>query len=198
MSAIMGVLLAVAYKAPPGPVTIETFRRGCAGGLAPALAFQGGALMGNLILAGVALFGAHLVVADSRLALLTQIVGAALLVHLGLSALHGAPTADEGRRGDESTSSLRGVLLGTTISLANPVALLFWFALAHRAVGTGGDQGSFLAGFTVGLTLTSLAIAIAAALAHQRLSPRLIRLVGQGCGLAMILFGLRMGAELLY
>lgn len=198
MSAIMGVLLAVAYKAPPGPVTIETIRRGCVGGIAPALALQGGALLGNLLLAGVAIIGVQMLVVDTRLALLVQLMGSGLLLYLGLAALR-APAIEESEQHvrPTPTSPLRGVTVGVMISLANPVALLFWFALSQRAAGVGGDPRSFLAGFTVGLAFASLGIALLAALAHQWLSPRLLLLTGRGCGLAMIAFGLQMGAGLL-
>jgi hypothetical protein len=54
---VLGIVIGVAYIATPGPVNIETIRRGVMGGFRVALAIQLGALIGDLTYALVALAG---------------------------------------------------------------------------------------------------------------------------------------------
>ena len=45
---IAGAIMAISLSAPPGPVTMETVRRGLRGGFRPALFVQLGSVIGDL------------------------------------------------------------------------------------------------------------------------------------------------------
>ena len=47
-TAIAGAIMAISLSAPPGPVTMETVRRGLRGGFRPALFVQLGSVIGDL------------------------------------------------------------------------------------------------------------------------------------------------------
>jgi threonine/homoserine/homoserine lactone efflux protein len=52
MNILICALMGLAYVAPPGPVNLETVRRGVAGGFRAGLVLQLGAVLGDLLYAG--------------------------------------------------------------------------------------------------------------------------------------------------
>src|SRR5688572_3629348 len=87
MNLLLGIILGVAYIVPPGPVNIETVRRGITGGVRAALAIQLGALLGDLAYAALALAGVGLFLEHKGVQLLLGVVCVGALVMLGWSAL---------------------------------------------------------------------------------------------------------------
>src|SRR5262245_33133368 len=87
MDVLLGIMLGVAYVVPPGPVNIETVRRGLTGGFRVALALQLGALIGDMVYAILAVAGAGLLLNHTATQSLLGIIGVGLLLCLGYSAL---------------------------------------------------------------------------------------------------------------
>ena len=87
MEVLLGVMMGVAYVVPPGPVNIETARRGLTGGFPAALAMQLGAVIGDTTYAVLALAGVGLVLTHALAQALLGIVGTGLLLYLGWSGL---------------------------------------------------------------------------------------------------------------
>src|SRR5512138_656777 len=87
MNAALAIMLGLAYVASPGPVNIETLRRGLVGGFRVALALQLGSLIGDLFWAMLVLAGVRLLLTHAAAQTVLSIAGAALLLYLGCSAL---------------------------------------------------------------------------------------------------------------
>src|SRR5437870_5605061 len=138
MNIMLGVLMGVAYVIPPGPVNIETMRRGLTGGFRVALAMQLGAVTGVMVYAILALTGAGLLLVHPVAQSLLGIAGTGLLLYLGWSALHSwraiaslmACPASKAAIRERPTppSKQRSFWTGVAISVANPCGMAFWMS----------------------------------------------------------------------
>jgi chemosensory pili system protein ChpE len=202
MTAVLGFLLGLAYVASPGPVNIETLRRGLAGGVRPALALQVGSLVGDLLWAALALAGVGLVLTHALAQTILGVAGAALLLVFGWSALQGraaiaaitSEPASGGRPPQLAPMDTRRTLwTGAAIATANPLAPIFWVSVMGSLGGSTQHPLAFLGGFAVGELVVGGGIALLVGLWHTRLTPRLLRVATSGCGLALIGYGLMVG-----
>src|SRR5713226_8419186 len=82
-TALAGAIMAISMSAPPGPVTMETVRRGLGGGFRPALFVQLGSVIGDLTWCGVALLGLAPLVQVAWIRVVLSVVGVGLLLYLG-------------------------------------------------------------------------------------------------------------------
>jgi chemosensory pili system protein ChpE len=203
MNAALAIMLGLAYVASPGPVNIETLRRGLVGGFRVALALQLGALCGHLFWASLALAGVGLILTHAAAQAVLGIAGTAILVYLGCSALRSWRTiaAVASRAGDPTAqarpaapTTWRMAWTGAAIATANPFGPAFWLSIGG-AMGQGAQQhpATFLGGFFVGALLATVGIALLVGIGHARITPRLVRLATSGCGLALIGCGLMVG-----
>jgi len=201
MEIVIGVLMGLVYVAPPGPINVETLRRGLAGGVGVALALQLGALVGDLGYALLALRGASLVGAHSPLAVLLGLASTALLLYLGGSSLRAGyrqPATQAAGMATEqpiSVFSWRACLLtGATLSLANPYAAAYWLALGSTALQQTHDHPApFLMGFLLSDLLWVLGFPLLIGWSRTMLGPSFFRWISIACSVGLISFGLALG-----
>jgi chemosensory pili system protein ChpE len=203
MNGALAIMLGLAYVASPGPVNIETLRRGLVSGFRVALALQLGSLLGHLFWACLALAGVGLLLTYAAAQTILGIVGTALLLYLGCSALRSwrtiaavaSPTGDSTTQGRPAAPTARRMVwTGAAIATANPFGPAFWLSIGG-AMGQGAQQHplTFLGGFFLGALLAAVGIALLVGIGHARITPRLVRLATSGCGLALIGCGLMVG-----
>lgn len=202
-TALSGALIALSFAAPPGPVAMETMRRGLRGGFGPALRVQLGSIIGDLTWCLAALIG---------LAPLTQVAwvrgalglaGIAVLLYLGVAGLRDAarpPVIDTTRPSAHQRGAFRS---GLWISMANPMAVGYWLGIggALAAAGLIGQSLPQTFGFVVGFVaaVVGWAFLMAGLVRWGRplITPTLYRWVSLACGLTLIAFGLALAAQLL-
>lgn len=190
---VEGLLLGLAYVLPPGPVTTETVRRSLRGGLPAALAVQLGAVAGDfvyalLILAGLATFLKHPAAQTTA-----GLLGAALLLALGISALRTSTVSQEPLASDNPpgapASLCRLAGIGLFVSLMNPFAAGFWITVGSTAATTH----TWLAGFMTGSLLASLFTALLVGQLQMQRHGRWSRRISVACGGLLIAFSLKLG-----
>jgi threonine/homoserine/homoserine lactone efflux protein len=193
---ITGFLMGAAYVLPPGPVTVETVRRSLLGGLRPALAVQFGAVAGRLIWAvlGIGGLGRVLGHADARFWL--GLLGAALLIFLGSTALRDGlragstlRVAHDHRRDPGSRALWRPVAAGFALALVNPYAVMFWLSVGR----TLDRSATALGGFVLGSLGASVLTALAVGQVQTQRAQRLARWVWSGCGGLLVVLGVQLG-----
>jgi len=200
----VGVMMGVAYVVPPGPVNIETLRRGLTGGFPVALAMQLGAVIGDTAYAVLALAGAGLLLTHTVAQALLGIVGTGLLLYLGWSGLSSwrgivslvaQPAAAAALQVRPASLSTRHTFwTGVAISVANPYVIAFWLSVGGTIIQDPQRHGAeFLGGFFLGSLLLSLTIALLVGRCRSCLTPRFFQYASCGCGLALIGFGLSLG-----
>ena len=199
---VPGILMGVAFAAPPGAVTAETFRRGARGGFALALRVQLGSLIGDATYALLALAGLAALAQNPGLQFVLGSFGALFLLYLAWSSFQSAfaPVAmisegtpfGGGLANDERRSAF---LSGMGISLANPWAIAFWLslggALASLGVAVAGPFAIafFFASFMLGAALWSFALAVFVGRMHSLMRPAFFRVVSIVCAVALGGFG---------
>ena len=85
----MAVFMGIVYKASPGPVNIETLRRGTSDGSSAALAVQLGSLVGHLVYAPLAIGGISIITNTPFVRIVLSSLSVLLLLYLGFSAIRG-------------------------------------------------------------------------------------------------------------
>jgi chemosensory pili system protein ChpE len=199
MDLTSGLILAFAYVAAPGPIIVETLRRGVSGGFAGSLAVQTGSAIGIITYAGLALMGAGLAPQTSLWQLAVGAAGVIMLLYLGIVTIRTGRTLTL-RPAQVSTgrAATRGAFwTGAALSLANPLDIVFWLSIGSRAMAGNDSPGHpFFTGFLLGCVLTSLGVAAIAGFCRSRLAGKPALAVSWVCGLALIGFGLRLGVSL--
>lgn len=195
---VEGLLLGLAYVLPPGPVTTETARRSVAGGVPAALAVQMGAVGGDLCYALLMLGGLSQLLSEPAVHWTAGLLGAALLLVLGISALRTGATeapdvAAEAAGAPASPWRLAGV--GLLVSAMNPLAAGFWLTAGSTAMAA---SASWLTGFMAGSLLASALTALVVGRLRGQGAGRRARWVSLACGCLLIAFGLRQGWSLFH
>ncbi len=200
---LTGAMIAISFSAPPGPVTMETIRRGLRGGFSPALNVQLGSIIGDFMWFMIALIGlgqlAQIAVVRGALA----IAGVGLLLYLGFCGIRDAFKAaklDQAGAIDTQHGAFRS---GMAISIANPMAMGYWLSIGGTLVATGvagqsgGQTASFVFGFVAGTFLWAFIMALAVRFGKQILQPNLFRVINFGCGAALMIFGITLASQML-
>ncbi len=195
--AFIGIVMGIAFAAPPGVVTAETFRRGVRGGFPLAFGVQLGSLIGDATFALLALAGLAALAQNSFLQSTLGFVGAAFLLYLAWSSFQSAISPVTIIGDGELKAARRGAFLtGLALSLTNPWAIAFWLSLGGALVSIGLTNASarqvafFFASFMLGSALWALFLSFAIARVRRWIRPMLFRIVSIISGLALGTFGL--------
>lgn len=210
-------MMGLAFAAPPGAVTAETFRRGMRGGFPLAFGVQLGSLIGDATYALLALAGLAAIAQQRTIQLALGAAGALFLLYLAWSSFSTARSANvpghaERRSLAETPRPWRGsevsprlgdhgrkrvaFLSGMTLSLTNPWGIVFWLSLGGALASLGlvdpsGEQVAFFfASFMLGSMAWALILSVAIAKVRHWISPTVFRLITIACGLALGAFGL--------
>ena len=198
----VGILMGLAFAAPPGAVTAETFRRGVRGGFPLAFGVQLGSLVGDATYAALALAGLAALAQNPTLEFALGALGAMFLMYLAWSSFQTARvdlSVFSARSEPHNLTGLerRGAFLtGLAISLTNPWAIAFWLSLGGVLVTLGLTGASaqqvavFFASFMLGSALWAVVLSFAIARVRKWIRPVTFRFVSVVCGLALGAFGI--------
>ncbi len=198
-----GILMGIAFAAPPGAVTAETFRRGLRGGFAHAFRVQLGSLIGDAFYALLALAGLAALVANPILKIALGAFGAIFLIYLAWNSIR---SARPDLAGFANLPGLeRGAFLsGMAISLANPWAIAFWLSLGGALSSLGLVRASaeqiafFFASFLLGAAVWALVLSLAIARVRGWMRPAIFSAVSIVCGVALGAFGIGAASQVLF
>lgn len=149
---LLGLLCGLVFNVAPGPVLVETLRRGLVGGYRPALAVQVGSLVGDVTWAVIGVTGIATVMQLDALRVPLGVAGTIYLLWLAIDAWRSAARADQPR---EAPTRAGPFVTGALLSLTNVQNVALWSALASVVhVGLGGAHGAaastcFVAGFMI-------------------------------------------------
>jgi len=195
-TAVAGMLMAITLSAPPGPVAMETVRRGMRGGFRPALYVQLGSVIGDMTWCGLALAGLAPLVQVAWVRVLLSVAGVGVLLYLGAAGVRDAvkskgPSVDLTKAPDQRGAFRSGV----AISMANPMAIGYWITIGGTLVAAGiaGTSAAQTAAFLLGYVGATLAWCFVMALAvrwgKRLLKPIVFRWVTFACSASLLVFG---------
>src|SRR5574337_127971 len=100
---LTGAMIAISFSAPPGPVAMETIRRGLRGGFSPALNVQLGSIIGDFMW------------------FMLAVIGVGQLPHLGYCGMRDAFKSAKLDQAGASETRKGAFRSGMAISIANPM-----------------------------------------------------------------------------
>ena len=200
LTALTGAVMAISFCAPPGPVALETIRRGLRGGFGPALQVQLGSIVGDVTWCALALVGLAPLVQVAWVRALLSVTGVGVLVYLGTAGLREALAsrpALAGANADAGPPPRQGAFRsGMAISMANPTAVGYWLSVGGALVAAGvagttaGQTTAFILGFIGGTITWAFLTAFVVRWGRMLMTPRVFRLVNLGCSAALLVFGI--------
>ena len=191
--------IAVLVSLTPGPATALVVRSAALRGRREALHVVLGNSTGIMMWALASVLGISALVAASEAAFVAlKVVGAAVLVVLGLQALRGRGTEAESHDAGRAARTAYGN--GLVTSFANPKLAVFFIALFPQFVADG--QSVLLTTLAMAIVLvavdlvwfTLLAFVVARA-RHAVMGSTIARRIERTCGAVMIGLGVRVALE---
>ena len=206
LTAVTGAIMAISFCAPPGPVTMETIRRGLRGGFGPALQVQLGSIVGDMTWCALALLGLAPLVQVPWVRVVLSVAGVGVLVYLGglgiRDAIRFKPATVTAE--DKPETMGRGAFRsGVAISMANPTAVGYWLSVGGALVAAGvagttvPQTASFVTGFVAGTIAWAFLTAFVVRWGRVLMTPRVFRLVNLGCSAALLIFGITLAWTML-
>ncbi len=203
-TALSGALIAISFSAPPGPVAMETIRRGLRGGFGPALQVQLGSIIGDVTWCSLALLGLAPLAQIPGVRAVLSVAGVGLLLYLGALGIRDAFRAPVVQP-TEASSPRRGAFRsGWAISMANPMAVGYWLSVGGALVAagvvgaTGAQTVSFITGFVGGTLAWAFVVAFAVRWSKRIVTPAIVRAVTFTCGAFLVFFGLTLASQMLW
>lgn len=155
--------MGIAFAAPPGIVTAETFRRGVSRGFPAALSVQLGALIGDATYCLLALAGVAVLIQNPLTQRILGIVSVLFLFYLAISGIVSElraapantvhPTIEPPHHAAAKLPNQKNAFLtGMFLSLTNPWAIGFWLSLggtlaSYGALESNGSMALFFSSF---------------------------------------------------
>jgi chemosensory pili system protein ChpE len=199
---LAGAVIAISFSAPPGPVAMETIRRGLRGGFGPALHVQLGSIIGDMAWCVLALIGLAPLVQIDFIRLALGVAGVGLLIFLGTTGIRDAFKQSAPASSQIHDSGQGAFRSGMAISLANPQAVGYWLSVGGALVASGAVGGQpaqtagFITGFVSGTLLWAVCMAFAVRFGKRILHPLAFRAITFVCGIAMIVFGVVLATQM--
>lgn len=176
---LLGVAAGYAIAIPFGPIAILIVRTGVRQGLRAAAAAGAGTATADLIFATIAmLFGAAASALLAPILPAPRLVAGAALAVIAVRGLLSAPQAMDRETG-KAVSAGNTYVMFLGLTMLNPPTVIYFVSLAIALPEVSADFAS-RAAFVVGAFLSSLSwqevLALAGAMLHGRLTPRLQRI----------------------
>ena len=191
----VGFGLGFAVAAQLGPLSLFLIRSTLRGRLAVGLAIGAGIAVIDLTYAALGAAGAAPLLTIHGLRTVLGLIGAAVLLFLGLRTLWSAFRIRGGLESDEEVASpKRAFLTALGATASNPLTIASWaavFAAASTAsvAGSDGDAVLLVAGVGIGSLSWCSALACGVAATRRWVGPRLLKVVDAIAGLAIAGFG---------
>jgi len=194
---LFGIFMGIAFAAPPGIVTAETFRRGVSRGFPAALSVQLGSLIGDATYCVLALAGVAVLVQNPLTQRVLGIVSVFFLMYLAitgiLAELRTPPVPDH--PASVLPQRKNAFFTGMFLSLTNPWAIGFWLSLggtlaAYGAMESGNTMAVFFLSFFGACLVYAFAMAFLIGVTRKAIPPRLGKWISISCSAIIGILGI--------
>lgn len=207
---IFGVLMGIAFAAPPGVVMAETFRCGVSRGFPAALGVQLGSLIGDATWCLLALAGVAVLVQNPLTQRVLGIVSVLFLMYLAISGILSELRARARSATDspvqpgscDPPKHASAFVTGMLLSLTNPWAIGFWLSLggtlaSYGAMESGNSMALFFLSFFGTCLLFAFGMALLIGVTRKALPPTFGKWVSLACSAIIGILGIGVAAQVL-
>lgn len=197
--------LGITLAAPLGPVSIEMIKRGLTKGFLSSFSVRCGGVIGNALCLILSLAGLTKIAQSPMVSNGLTLIGATLLCYMGLKTWRQTSQSfslDTTNQTDQSGKN--GLFLGLYLSLANPIAFVFWPSIFAADMETSPgftlSNGNVMETFLVlipnlmilvGILLWGAGLAYLSSLGRKKLSEKRLVFVSRTSAVLLIAFGLK-------
>ena len=182
------ILLGVTLAAPIGPVSIEMIQRGLRGGFLPAFVVRAGAAVGNLLCLLVSYYGILQLNKNQFFITGLSVAASLLLIQRGFSYV-----ASNKKVMDLQTTETNnnGILVGLYLSIANPIAFVFWSGIMANSANSLDNGLAFNLLIIVGVLVWGLVFSLILSFGRSYVNTRTLLYVNKVAGLIMLYYGIK-------
>ncbi len=196
--------MGIAFAAPPGIVTAETFRRGVARGFPAALSVQLGSLIGDATYCVLALAGVAVLVQNPLTQRALGIVSVCLLMYLAITGIltELRVTQPFAVTTTEPPQRKNAFFTGMFLSLTNPWAIGFWLSLggtlaSYGAMESGNTMALFFFSFFGACLVYAFLMALLIGVTRKAIPPKLGKWISISCSVIIGVLGIGVAVQVL-
>lgn len=188
------MILGFSLAAPIGPMNMEVVKRGLTEGIRASWLVGLGGLSGDMILLVAIFFGFHQLLQNQLIQLLMYAFGVGMLIYLGVSSIQTALYKNIGPI-DNERHGKNSFFTGITISIANPISLVFWFGVYGTSLQIIRSNFSLtvalICSFAIilGLFLWNLQLVLIVHYSKKMLNEQILRGITFCAGILLLGFG---------
>ena len=179
------IVLGITLAAPIGPVSVETIRRGLKHGFFSALSVRFGAAIGNLIFLVISYYSISFLDQQNFAVIGLSILSLLLLLHRSYVCITASIQSLEF---NSSKAKNNGVLTGLFLSVANPIAFIFWSGIISNSQSSFNSNIIFNLLIIVGVMIWGIIFSFFLSVGKNYLTQKSLLYINRISGLIMLYY----------
>jgi threonine/homoserine/homoserine lactone efflux protein len=191
------IALGLSLAAPIGPMNIEVLKRGYTEGFLSSWLVGLGGLSGDILILLSIFFGLQDFMQNKLILYVMYLLGVVMLSYLGITSLKKAINKTFSEPECVQSNSSNSFFTGFTISLANPISLVFWFGVYGTSLQllttTHSIPFSILASFAIiaGLFLWNLNLVLTVYFSKKMMNVKVMRGITFIAGICLLFYSIQ-------
>lgn len=188
-------LLGLSLAAPIGPLNCAAIRRGLSQGFWGTFSVRFGGIIGNFLCLVIAYFGLGSFLTIPWVKMTSWILGSMLLIIMGVRSIR-ASFKEGAFVKEEDSSNRNAILLGLTLGIANPFAVVWWLGVFGATMSNTDVADLFtLSDFLtkcmifVGIFGWTFFLALSMAIGKHFMTEKRFQIISVIAGLSLVYFG---------
>jgi threonine/homoserine/homoserine lactone efflux protein len=183
------ILLGITLAAPIGPVSIEMIQQGLRGGFLPAFIVRLGAAIGNLLCLIISYYGILQLNKNQFVITALSIMASLLLIHRAYIYITSKINSLDLH--NVETNSNNGILVGLYLSIANPIAFIFWSGIMASSANSFDAGLAFNLLIIVGVLIWGVVFSLILSFGKNYITPATLLYVNKVAGVIMLYYGIK-------
>ncbi|WP_028067275.1 LysE family translocator [Solirubrobacter soli] len=191
---LIGFGLGASVAAQLGPLSLLTIRSTLRNGVRVGLAIGAGIAVIDTLYAAAGAAGASAVLTFEPIRVVAGVLGAVVLIYLGVKTLYSAFRIRlGGETGEELATPKKAFVVALGATASNPLTIASWAAVFAAASTAGATEGAAVLTLLAGVGLGSMAwmtvLTGGVSLLRRRVGDRMLRIVDGLAGVGLLGFG---------
>lgn len=181
------IFLGITLAAPIGPVSIEMIQRGLKKGFLSAFVVRLGAAIGNFLCLLLSYYGFLQLNKNSFVITSLSILGSLLLIHRGYLYVSSKKESIS-IKNNETISN--GIIIGFYLSIANPIAFIFWAGIMANSSNTISDGIAFNLLIILGVIIWGMIFSLILSIGKAYITTQTLLRINKIAGIIMLYYGI--------